>query len=52
MIWMTPGDGSANSLAEDAAAVDAPSPAAPDVIPEAALLNFEEVFTDNLCKFV
>ena len=48
----TPGDGSESSPAEDTAAVDAPSPAAPDVIPEAALLNFEEVFTDNLCKFV
>ena len=48
----TPGDDSAGSPAEDTAAVDAPSPAAPDVIPEAALLNFEEVFTNNLCKFV
>ena len=40
------------SPAEDTTAVDAPAPAAPDVIPEAALLNFDEVFTDNLCKFV
>ena len=48
----TPGDDLQSSPAEDTAAVDAPAPAAPDIIPEAALLNFEEVFTDNLCKFV
>ena len=48
----TPGDGSESSPAEDTAGVNATSPAAPDVIPEAALLNFEEVFADNLCKFV
>ena len=48
----TPGDDPQSSPAEDTAAVDAPALAAPDVIPEAALLNFDEVFTDNLCKFV
>ena len=47
-----PGDGSKSIPAKDTAAVDAPAPAAPDIIPEAALVNFEEVFTDNLCKFV
>ena len=49
---LTPGNGSVSRPAVDIPAVDPPSPAAPDVIPEAALLNFEEVFTDNLCKFV
>lgn len=32
--------------------VDDTPAAAPDVVPEAELLNFEEVFTDNLCKFI
>ena len=49
---LAPGDSSESIPAKDTAAVDAPALAAPDVIPEAALLNFDEIFTDNLCKFV
>ncbi len=47
-----PGDASEIGPAEDAAVGDALAPAAPDAVPEAELLNFEEVFTDNLCKFI